>query len=342
LHASISTRSLPNSSRIWAAVHRVTRQKILITGGRGFIGTNLMRRIRDRSPETELVVLDNGSMAVPGRVADGSVIDHDGDVRDPDVVKHAVAGCTAIVHLAGHTRVVDSIQNPELDFEVNARGTLNVLMAARDAGVPHVVLASTGGALFGSETAPTHEGLVPEPLSPYGASKLAMEGYAHAFAASYGIRTTALRFSNVYGPHSHLKGSAVAVFFRQILARQPITVYGDGSQARDFVFVEDLCDGVLQVLETSASGIFHLGSGQPTSIANLLENMRHVVGPNWSFEVRYVSWRTGEVVRTYSDIGKAARTFGYQPKVTLDVGLPQTWRWFLHQHAVAGRDPPKA
>jgi UDP-glucose 4-epimerase len=243
----------------------MAKQKILITGGRGFIGTNLIRRIRSGNPAADVVVLDNRSMAVLGGADDGSVIDHDGDVRDPVVVKQAVAGCTAVIHLAGHTRVMDSIQNPELDFEVNARGTLNVLLAARDAGVSHVVLASTGGALFGSETAPTHEGLVPEPLSPYGASKLAMEAYAHAFGGSFGIRTSALRFSNVYGPHSRLKGSAVALFFRQILARQPITVYGDGSQARDFVYVDDLCDGILQAMEASASGIFHLGSGKPTT-----------------------------------------------------------------------------
>lgn len=307
----------------------MTKQKILITGGRGFIGSNLIRRIRTRNPDADLAVLDNRSMAVPGGVDDVSVIDHQGDVRDPAVVKQAVAGCTAIVHLAGHTRVVESIQDPELDFEVNARGTLNVLLAARDAGVSHVVLASTGGALFGSETVRTHEGMVPEPLSPYGASKLAMEGYAHAFASSYGLRTTALRFSNVYGPYSYRKGSAVAHFFRLILARQPITIYGDGSQVRDFVFVGDLCDGVLRVLETSATGVYHLGSGKPTTITSLMTMMRQVVGPEWAFDVRYAPWRTGEVVRTYSDVDKAARTFGYEPKTPLEVGLHETWRWFL-------------
>jgi UDP-glucose 4-epimerase len=316
----------------------MAKQKILITGGRGFIGTNLIERIRSRRTDVDLVVLDNGSMALLRGPGDGTVVDHAGDVRDPAAVNQAVVGCSAIIHLAGHTRVMDSIQDPELNFEVNARGTLNVLMAAREAGVSHVVLASTGGALFGSETAPTHEGLVPAPLSPYGASKLAMEAYAHAFAGSFGIRTAALRFSNVYGPHSRLKGSAVAVFFRQILARQPITVYGDGSQARDFVFVEDLCDGLLQALESSATGVFHLGSGQPTSVATLLETMRTVVGPDWPFEVRYAPWRTGEVIRTYSDIRKAAHTFDYRPKVTLGEGLVRTWRWFLDHQAEARQD----
>lgn len=309
----------------------VTMQKILITGGCGFIGSNLIRRIDAIGLPTRLTVLDNETMGSPAELPANAFAYERGDVRDLATVRQMAKGCDAIIHLAGHTRVLESIEDPEGDFEVNARGTLNVLMAARDAGVPHVVLASTGGALFGTETAPIHEGMVPQPLSPYGASKLAMEGYANAFASSYGFRTTALRFTNVYGPHSRRKGSAVAHFFRQILARKPITVYGDGSQVRDFVFVEDLCDGILQSLEASAAGVYHLGSGEPTSITTLLESMRRVVGPDWPFEVHYAPWRTGEVVRTYSTIDKATRAFGYQPKVSLEAGLPRTWRWFLDQ-----------
>ena len=309
----------------------MTAKKILITGGCGFIGANLIRRIGALGWPASLVVLDNESMGSPDELPSNAFAYQRGDVRDLATVTRMASGCDAIIHLAGHTRVLDSIENPEADFEVNVRGTLNVLLAARDVGVPHVILASTGGALFGTETAPIHEGMVPQPLSPYGAAKLAMEGYAHAFASSYGLRTTALRFTNVYGPYSRRKGSAIAHFFRQILTRQAITIYGDGSQVRDFIFVEDLCDGILQALEASAPGVFHLGSGKPTSIATLLDSIRHVVGPEWPFEVRYAPWRTGEVVRTYSSIDKAARTFGYQPKVELDVGLPRTWRWFLDQ-----------
>lgn len=309
----------------------MTAQNILITGGCGFVGSNLLRRAAALGLSGRLTVLDNETMGTPAELPSNVFAYERGDVRDLATLTRMAAGCDAIIHLAGHTRVLESIDDPESDFEINVRGTLNVLMAARDAGVAHVVLASTGGALFGTETAPIHEGMVPQPLSPYGASKLAMEGYAHAFASSYGLRTTALRFTNVYGPLSRRKGSAVAHFFRQILARQPITVYGDGSQVRDFVYVDDLCDGILQALGAAASGVYHLGSGKPTSIATLLETIRHVAGPEWPFEVRYAPWRTGEVVRTYSDIGKAARTFGYQPSVALETGLVRTWRWFLDQ-----------
>jgi len=314
----------------------LARRKILITGGRGFIGTNLMRRIRLKTPATELVVLDNGSMAVPGLVADGADIDQDGDVRDLAAVRRAASGCTAIIHLAGQTRVVESIQDPDLSFEVNARGTLNVLLAARDAGIRHLVLASTGGAMFGDGSSPIHEGMLPKPSSPYGASKLAMEAYAHAFAESYGLQSAVLRFANVYGPYSERKGSVIAHLFRQVLAREPITIYGDGSQARDFVFVDDLCDGILQAMEVETSGVFHLGSGIPTSLTELLDKVGRVVGPDWPLEVRHAPWRVGEVRRTYTDISKARGAFQYLPRTGLEPGLQATWQWFVGQERYAG------
>lgn len=307
----------------------MAKQKILITGGRGFIGTNLMRRIRAGHPAAQLVVLDNGSMTVPGLVPDRAVIDQDGDVRDLTAVRSAARGCTAIVHLAGQTRVVESIRNPDLSFDVNARGTLNVLLAARDAGVDHLVLASTGGAMFGDAGGPIHEDMLPKPSSPYGASKLAMEGYAQAFEGAYGLRSAVLRFANVYGPHSARKGSIVAHLFRQILAGEPITIYGDGSQARDFVYVDDLCDGIVQAMDAKASGIFHLGSGHPTSLTALLDKVARTVGPDWPLDVRYDAWRAGEVWRTHTSIAKAAEAFRYAPRTGLEAGLRATWQWFL-------------
>lgn len=290
-----------------------------------------MRRIRDSNPATEFVVFDNDSMAVPGLVSDGTVSDHRGDVRDLAALRRAADGCTAIVHLAAQTRVVESIEDPELSFEVNARGTLNVLLAARDAGIRHLVLASTGGAMFGDGDGPIHEDMLPKPSSPYGASKLAMEAYAHAFAGSYGLQSAVLRFTNVYGPHSELKGSVIAHLLRKILAREPITIYGDGSQARDFVFVDDLCDGIIRAMDVKASGVFHLGSGIPTTLTELLDKVGRVVGPDWPLEVRYAPWRVGEVRRTYSNISKASEAFQYFPRTELEAGLQATWQWFVAQ-----------
>jgi UDP-glucose 4-epimerase len=173
--------------------------------------------------------------------------------------------------------------------------------------------------------------MVPQPAAPYGASKLAAEGYGYAFAGSYGMQVTALRFSNVYGPRSYRKGSAVAHFFKQILDGRPITVYGDGSQVRDFVFVGDLCQGILQAIDAGVSGVFQLGSGQPTTINQLLTEMKAVVGAGRWPEVRYDDWRAGEVRRTWCDISKSANAFGFKPGTPLASGLATTWQWFLSQ-----------
>lgn len=307
--------------------------KTLITGGCGFVGSNLVRAMVERGGAGGLAILDDETMGSPRDLPNVELDYYKGDIRDLGTVSRAAAGCDTIIHLAANTRVIESIEDPTLNFEVNVRGTFNVLMAARDAGVKRVVMASTGGAILGDIEPPVHEGMVPQPAAPYGASKLAGEGYGYAFAGSYGMQVAALRFSNVYGPRSYRKGSAVAHFFKQVLDRQPITVYGDGSQVRDFVFVGDLCQGILQAIDAEVSGVFQLGSGTPTMINELLAAMRQVVGSDRWPEVRFSDWRAGEVKRTYCDISKARNAFGFQPATPLSSGLEKTWRWFLSQTA---------
>lgn len=307
--------------------------KTLITGGCGFVGSNLVRAITERGGPDRLAVLDDETMGSPSDLPDIALDYYKGDIRDPGAVARAIAGCDTIIHLAANTRVIESIEDPTLNFEVNVRGTFNMLMAARDAGVRRVVIASTGGAILGDVEPPVHEGMVPQPAAPYGASKLAGEGYGYAFAGSYGMQVTVLRFSNVYGPRSYRKGSAVAHFFKQVIDRKPITVYGDGSQIRDFVFVGDLCQGILQAVDAEVSGVFQLGSGRPTTINDLLVTMKQVVGADRWPEVRFADWRAGEVRRTYCDISKAQRAFGFQPATPLPGGLEKTWRWFMSQTA---------
>jgi UDP-glucose 4-epimerase len=307
--------------------------RVLITGGCGFVGSNLTRAIVARGRADSLVVLDDETMGSPRDLPEVALEYHKGDIRDLDLVSRVVKGCDTIIHLAANTRVIESIEDPTLNFEVNVRGTFNVLLAARDAGVRRVVMASTGGAILGDVEPPVHEGMVPQPAAPYGASKLAAEGYGHAFAGSYGMQITALRFSNVYGPRSYRKGSAVAHFFKQILDGKPIVVYGDGSQVRDFVFVGDLCRGILQAIDADVSGVFQLGSGVPTSINELLVEMERVVGAGRWPGVQYADWRAGEVRRTYCDVAKARGAFDFRPETPLAAGLDATWRWFLSQTA---------
>jgi UDP-glucose 4-epimerase len=305
--------------------------KMMITGGCGFIGANLVRQIVERDRGEELAVLDNETMCAPESLPKVPLAYHKADVCDQAALTRAFAGCDAVIHLAANTRVIESIADPRLNFEVNARGTFNTLLAARDAGVKRVVLASTGGAILGDVSPPVHEGVVPQPMSPYGASKLAAEGYGHAFAGSYGMRVTMLRFSNVYGPLSYHKTSAVAHFFKQILNRQPITIYGDGSQTRDFVYVDDLCRGILQAIDADVAGVFQLGSGNPTSLSELLGAMQDIVGKDRWPKIHYVPWRTGEVRRVWCDISKSSRVFGFRPDTPLTEGLKTTWQWFLSQ-----------
>ena len=255
-----------------------------------------------------------------------------GDIRDRRILDAALKGVDAVVHLAADTRVIDSIADPQFNFDNNVTGTFNLLMAMREAGAPRLVNASTGGAILGEVPPPVHEDMAPAPTSPYGAAKLAVEGYCSAFSASYGMQAVSLRFSNVYGPLSFHKGSVVAAFFRAILAGKPLIIFGDGSQQRDYVHIDDLCDGIIAGLTSAKSGAFQLGTGVPVTLNELVEEMRAAVGPEYAgFEVIHEDFRPGEIRNTYCDISKAKRELGYSPRVGLKEGLKETWAWFMHE-----------
>ncbi len=201
--------------------------RVLVTGGCGFIGANLVPRLLARGAEVR--VLDDRSNSAPDPLPDGVELVA-GDVRDPDAVARAAAGADAVIHLAAAGNVVESVADPIPNFDINARGTLTVLQGARDAGAGRFVFASTGGALIGDAPPPVDESSVPRPISPYGASKLAGEGYCHAFRGSYGLPTIALRFANVYGPRSAHKRGAVTRFIAGALRGEPLVIYGDGTR----------------------------------------------------------------------------------------------------------------
>jgi UDP-glucose 4-epimerase len=301
----------------------------LVTGGAGFIGQNLLRALRAQGVCAR--VLDNLSTGHGGDLHALGAELVAGDVRDPAAVARALAGADVVVHLAAHTRVVESIADPLESFEVNARGTLTLLEAARKGGtVRRFVFASTGGAILGDAVPPVHEDMPARPLAPYGASKLAGEGYCSAYFASYGLPTVALRFSNVYGPYSYHKGSVVAAFFRRILAEQPLVIYGDGSQTRDFLFVEDLCDAIVAAATRDVGGqVFHIAAGVETSIATLAERLPKITGRRIAIEHRPA--RTGEVQRNCARIDRARALLGFDPVTSLDDGLSRTWGWFRRQ-----------
>jgi len=308
-------------------------KRYLVTGGCGFIGTNLVRRLV--SVAGAIRIFDN---LTTGRKEDLDSFDAEivpGDIRDEAAVDRVVNGVDVVIHLAAHTRVIDSIQDPRLNFEVNVLGTLNLLQAAVRQDVQKFIFASTGGAILGEQPSPVHEEMAPRPLSPYGASKLAGEGYCWAFYGAYGLVSVSLRFSNVYGPYSWQKGSVVTQFYRRILSNEPLVIYGDGRQTRDFLYVGDLCEAVLLACQyTGKAEVFHIASGQETEIAVLAEQIKAVAGRP-EHPVRFEASRRGEVRQNYASIDKAKNILAYSPTTALEIGLKHTWNWFsdVYLHA---------
>jgi len=301
---------------------------ILVTGGAGFVGATLVRRLAASGYRVR--VLDNLST---GDAAHLSGVDADlrkGDVRDPGALDDAVAGCDAVVHLAAAGSVVGSVADPAGNFEANVVGTFRVLDAARRNGVARVVQASTGGALIGDAPVPVDERSLPKPLSPYGASKLAGEGYAHAFAKTYGVRTVAVRFGNVYGPWCARKRGVLNAFFTALHDGQPLVIYGDGTASRDYVHVSDIAAALQLAMEdpgVPGGTVLHAASGVETTAAALADLCRLAAGRP-GHPVEYRPARPGEVGRNFASYELARRLLGYSPTVRIEDGVPRLWQWF--------------
>jgi len=300
---------------------------VLVTGGAGFVGATLVRRLVGSGHSVR--VLDNYSTGHPSHLAgiDAELVE--GDIRDVRALDAALAGMQAVVHLAAAGSVVASVDDPVTNFDVNVVGTFRVLDAARRAGVERMVQASTGGALIGDATPPVDESSLPRPISPYGASKLAGEGYAHAFAKAYGMRTVALRFANVYGPWSERKRGAMTLFFRALAAGEPIVIYGDGSASRDYAHVEDISHALELALRRDVPGgtVLHIASGVETTVTELASLCRAAAGRP-DHPVEYRPRRAGEVDRNFASYDLATKVLGYEPSIGREAGIRSTWQWF--------------
>lgn len=301
---------------------------VLITGGAGFIGRHLADHLTRRD-DASVTVIDNESLGDRKHLDLDRVRFIEGDIRNRDELRSALEGQEVVIHLAADTRVIESIADPSHNFDTNVVGTFNLLELGRELGVQRVVAASTGGAILGDVEPPVHERMAPQPTSPYGASKLMLEGYLSAYSNSYALSTCALRFSNIYGPRSFHKGSVVAHFYKRILDGEKLVVYGDGSQTRDYLFVSDLVQAIWTAAQSPAQGAFQLGSGKPTTLNQLLDVMRTVT--RLDLDVAYQEFRAGEVRDTWCDISKARAGFGFDPGTGLEEGLALTWDWFNAQ-----------
>ncbi len=316
-------------------------KKVLVTGGCGFIGTNFIDYLMDNT-DWKVSVLDNLSV---GKIEYLESIENysseridftEGDIRDEDAVREAISGCDMVVHLAAQTGVIPSVEDPIEDADINIMGTLNVLKASVDNDIERFAQASSAAPL-GEQEQPVHEGKVPRPLAPYGASKLACEGYCSAFAGSYGLQTLALRFSNVYGPNSWHKGSVVAKFIRQILDDEKLTIYGDGEQTRDFIHTKDISQAIYRGLTEDLDDdfeLFQLGTGEETSVNVLYEIIEEKL-EEYDIDspgVIHGEERAGEILRSYADVSKAKEMLGYEPKVDLSEGIDETIEWFMENY----------
>lgn len=300
---------------------------VLVTGGCGFIGSNLVRYMREHTSWSLRIIDDlrSGTSAMTDEdLADVRI----GDVSDDEVLSSSLDGADAVVHLASQTGVVPSLEDPVRDFNGNPALTFQVLEQCRTRGIEHVIFASSGAAV-GEVSPPLHENVVPRPVSPYGAGKLTGEAFCSAYARSFGMQTVSLRFSNVYGPYSLHKGSNVVPnFIKRSLQGLPLDVFGDGRQTRDFIHVDDVCAGIVRSLKTAdiAGEVFQLATGVETSIAELAKITQEVTGS--TAEIRFGERRAGEVYKSSVDISKARRVLGFEPKVALRDGITMTAKWY--------------
>ncbi len=299
---------------------------LLVTGGAGFIGSHLVEGLVARSCGVR--VFDNYSSGTPARLAHlgDAVRLIEGDVRDGDALAVAAEGVKTIFHLAALVSVTHSVEQPQLTYAINLDGTLNVLEAARRCGVRRVVLASTCAVYGDSVRLPVRESELPAPLSPYAASKLAAEEAGKLYARRYSVETVALRFFNVYGPRQDPASPYAAVVPRFVAAlragRQP-TVFGDGMQTRDFIFVGDIVAGLWAAATLPGLGgaVFNLGRGEETSVLDLAHGIGAQLGVRVAPE--FAPAREGEVLRSVADVSAFAAV-GFTARVALAEGLAQT------------------
>ncbi|MEN8234705.1 MAG: NAD-dependent epimerase/dehydratase family protein [Actinomycetota bacterium] len=309
--------------------------KAVVTGGAGFIGANLVERLVDEG--TEVLVVDDLSTGMLSRLAGarerGHVHFHQIDVRAPELRDVFIGFAPQVVfHLAAQIDVRVSVADPVNDASINVLGTINVLLAARDAGADRVVFASSGGATFGdTDTIPTPERITRKPDSPYGVSKKVVDDYLDYFKRAYGLDYVSLGFANVYGPGQDPAGEAgvVAIFSGDLLAGRIPTIYGDGMQTRDYVFVEDVTDACWRAGLMGGGVYLNIGTGMETSVVDLYAKMARIAGS--STRPNHGAARAGEQRRSCLDASAAQAALGWEPWTSLDDGLAQTIDWFRRQ-----------
>jgi UDP-glucose 4-epimerase len=295
--------------------------RAVVTGGAGFIGSHLVDALV--AHDNEVHVLDN--LATGSRdVVNAAAAFHEGDIRSDAASQFAALRPEVVFHLAAQADVGTSVLRPDYDAEVNVVGTVRVLEAARTSGA-QVVFSSTGGAIYGECDGPAPEDAPRRPVSPYGVAKLCAEEYLAGWNRLYGTGHVALRFANVYGPRqaASLEGGVVAIFLERLAAGDGGTIFGDGRQTRDFVFVADAVSALLAA--TGHGGVFNVGTGVETSVSELHAACRRAAGVE--LEPAYAPARAGDALRSVVSPARADRELGWRAETSLADGLARTWAW---------------
>lgn len=299
--------------------------KVLVTGGAGFIGSHVVDRLVNEGYHVR--VLDDLSTGkldnIQGHLSSGKVELVKGDIRDASLVKESLDGVSVVIHMAALVSVPLSVENPDLTFDINLLGSLNLLRKSVENHIDRFVFVSSCAVCGDPESLPVTEQARTNPISPYAESKLVGERYCLGFSERQLLGSVVLRFFNVYGPRQGMNdySGVITRFIDRCRQRLPLTIYGDGSQTRDFVNVADVAKAVLASMKSSkAEGeVLNIGSGKPTSINELAKTVVELVGVD--SEVSYVKSRAGDIKDSYADISKAKKLLGYEPEVSLRDGL---------------------
>jgi len=315
-----------------------------ITGGCGFVGTNLIKRLVNMTGH-HVRVFDNMSVGdvydlrkvcSPVYCGDSDAFSQvdfvSGSIEDFKILKQSMEGADVVVHLAAKSGVRESVEQSRTWFNNNVLGTFNVLEAVKENDVKTLITASSGAAV-GETDPPITETILPQPISPYGASKLCGEAYCNAYYHSYGMNAIALRFSNVYGPLSHKKNSLVAKAIRYALKGQPLPIYGDGTQTRDFIFVDDLTNAIVKCAHVDKiDGVFQICTGKEMSVNNIIKTIQEILNTREVYlNLIDMEQQPGDIQTNWASNAKIKKVISWEPTTGINEGLHKTIDWFLEE-----------
>jgi|WetSurMetagenome_2_1015567.scaffolds.fasta_scaffold86156_1 UDP-glucose 4-epimerase len=301
--------------------------KYLVTGGAGFIGSHIVEALSEQ--EHELIILDNlfsGNIEnIQPFLQKKNVEFVQGSITDLPLLRKTSEGVDGIFHEAAIASVHQSVQNPLNTHDINSTGTLNVLIAAEECGVKKIILASSAAIYGDHPLLPKREDMIPIPLSPYAVSKLTGEYYCSVFSQLYGVQTVSLRYFNVFGPRqdpSSEYSGVISKFIAQVKQNKPITIFGDGEQTRDFVFVSDVVSANISAMQSQVQGVVNVGCGRQTSLNELAALVKNIAGND--VPIIYEPPREGDIKKSFADISRAREMLGYAPEYTIREGLERT------------------